>query len=864
MSYRSRYPYDDDRRREYNDDRGAGRSRYPPTARPPFDERMYKSRDRYREDDRMRRESLDYRTDSRYGPSQERWSDRRAPPPRTQSPDDYHRRYSATDFSYKPRHPQAPEVEVISKLPQKAVEQLKLPRIVEDAQDWRLTYDPELDNNTPKEKRKPLQKLRTEESFKASVEYPKDPRLRQNSSAAIEVKHDRMKLLTNDFKATNFQMDSHWIGRVPDSAVFVSGIPVHKSSDDIHQFFDLKIEELKQDHNFKVDVVYLVTDESLNCGYARVLFKFLHERSQPKAELQDPKYLEKKWRIGKMISSQKSVTIDGAILKVVFDPFGHGMHKIIGVVNNEKAKRLKLQKQRELEQKSKEKEQKELSRLLLTDQRPNDTSRERVTKPREYAVKKEVEESPESLLKKAFLPLRNYPTIKISTKSIPVSVIGIRSVKDFFRNYEPKFVTYDENYHYIQFRSEYKGKRCYEICNSKDIERFRNVGMTYDEAFMKPLPAKRKAFSSKNDIVEHVRRSMKSELGNKVLKDIRDKTISETVHDFVEAYLAEQELRHREEEQEKIRMELELDLQQSKKRKHIVVSSDDEYDGNKSEQEEEALPEIKTTKLPFIEQIQHFLGNRKPNSIPEYDGEDLSYLAQLFKAKRYLDQPVKKHSSCSARTEGYYTISPLEKAEYLSQRNRLKLNSPINPDAFLSGAISSRMTRNDQRKLRVGFEEVKQITNSDLLKFNQLKGRKKKIKFAKSHIHDWGLFLMENVDAGEMVIEYIGEVVRQKVADHREKKYEKMGIGSSYLFRMDEDHIVDATKMGNLARFINHSCDPNCIAKVITVGNESKIVLYAKQDLKVGEEITYDYKFPIEDEKIPCLCGAESCRGTLN
>jgi len=57
-----------------------------------------------------------------------------------------------------------------------------------------------------------------------------------------------------------------------------------------------------------------------------------------------------------------------------------------------------------------------------------------------------------------------------------------------------------------------------------------------------------------------------------------------------------------------------------------------------------------------------------------------------------------------------------------------------------------------------------------------------------------------------MVIEYVGQVVRQSVADLREKRYEAFGIGSSYLFRVDGDAIVDATKYGNLARFINHCC----------------------------------------------------------
>ncbi|CAI8015285.1 Histone-lysine N-methyltransferase SETD1B-A, partial [Geodia barretti] len=145
-----------------------------------------------------------------------------------------------------------------------------------------------------------------------------------------------------------------------------------------------------------------------------------------------------------------------------------------------------------------------------------------------------------------------------------------------------------------------------------------------------------------------------------------------------------------------------------------------------------------------------------------------------------------------------------------------------------------------------------------------LQARKKLLKFSKSTIHNWGLFAIEAIAADEMVIEYVGEVVRQAVADERERRYEAAGIGSSYLFRVDHDYIIDATRNGNMARFINHCCDPNCYAKVISVGTQKKIVIYSKRDIAMGEEITYDYKFPIEEEKIPCLCGAPNCRGTLN
>ena len=88
-----------------------------------------------------------------------------------------------------------------------------------------------------------------------------------------------------------------------------------------------------------------------------------------------------------------------------------------------------------------------------------------------------------------------------------------------------------------------------------------------------------------------------------------------------------------------------------------------------------------------------------------------------------------------------------------------------------------------------------------------LQARKKQLKFSKSTIHNWGLFAMEAIAADEMVIEYVGEVVRQPVADERERRYEAAGVGSSYLFRVDHDYIIDATRNGNLARFINHCCD---------------------------------------------------------
>lgn len=60
------------------------------------------------------------------------------------------------------------------------------------------------------------------------------------------------------------------------------------------------------------------------------------------------------------------------------------------------------------------------------------------------------------------------------------------------------------------------------------------------------------------------------------------------------------------------------------------------------------------------------------------------------------------------------------------------------------------------------------------------------------------------------------------------------------------------------------SLQPNCYAKIINVDALKKIVIYSRREIKVNEEVTYDYKFPIEDKKIPCFCGAPGCRGSLN
>ncbi|CAF0790054.1 unnamed protein product [Rotaria sordida] len=183
---------------------------------------------------------------------------------------------------------------------------------------------------------------------------------------------------------------------------------------------------------------------------------------------------------------------------------------------------------------------------------------------------------------------------------------------------------------------------------------------------------------------------------------------------------------------------------------------------------------------------------------------------------------------------------------------------------------NSHSTRNALSRTLYGIETHqipygKHFVHSKSTQYRKLKTEWRQIVYlAKSRIQGLGLFAARDLEKHTMIIEYIGELIRNEVANKREKLYEQQNRGI-YMFRLDDDYVIDATMSGCLARYINHSCEPNAITEVVPIEKDNKIIIITNRRILKGEEIMYDYKFNFEDDsKIPCLCGAVNCRKWMN
>ena len=141
----------------------------------------------------------------------------------------------------------------------------------------------------------------------------------------------------------------------------------------------------------------------------------------------------------------------------------------------------------------------------------------------------------------------------------------------------------------------------------------------------------------------------------------------------------------------------------------------------------------------------------------------------------------------------------------------------------------------------------------------------RRIQVRLSGVHGKGVFALTPIAKGEVIIEYKGEVITWPEALRRHP-HDPSQPDHTFYFHIDDDHVIDGNVDGNAARWINHSCAPNCIADDST----GEVHVLALRNIRAGEELCYDYGLIIDErytaklnKAYACRCGSKKCRGTM-
>lgn len=143
--------------------------------------------------------------------------------------------------------------------------------------------------------------------------------------------------------------------------------------------------------------------------------------------------------------------------------------------------------------------------------------------------------------------------------------------------------------------------------------------------------------------------------------------------------------------------------------------------------------------------------------------------------------------------------------------------------------------------------------------------RSRRTQVRRSGVHGRGVYAMRPIAAGETVLEYKGEIISWKEALRRHP-HDPDNPCHTFYFHIDDKRVIDGKHQGNSARWINHSCHPNCETEVVG----ERVFVKALRRIKPGEELFYDYHLVIDERYTPrlkkqyqCLCGSTRCRGTM-
>ncbi len=142
----------------------------------------------------------------------------------------------------------------------------------------------------------------------------------------------------------------------------------------------------------------------------------------------------------------------------------------------------------------------------------------------------------------------------------------------------------------------------------------------------------------------------------------------------------------------------------------------------------------------------------------------------------------------------------------------------------------------------------------------------RRIQVRRSGVHGKGVYALKPIAAGEVLIEYKGEVISWPEALRRHPHDPADPNHTFYFSLEDGSRVIDAKVGGNAARWINHACEPNCEADEV----DGRVFIKALRKLKAGEELFYDYGLTIDERYTPklkkeyaCHCGSPRCRGTM-
>ncbi|XP_069362911.1 uncharacterized protein [Maniola hyperantus] len=128
----------------------------------------------------------------------------------------------------------------------------------------------------------------------------------------------------------------------------------------------------------------------------------------------------------------------------------------------------------------------------------------------------------------------------------------------------------------------------------------------------------------------------------------------------------------------------------------------------------------------------------------------------------------------------------------------------------------------------------------------------------------WGLKTLEDIKAGQFVIEYVGELIDEEEFRRRMRRKHEVRDENFYYLTLDKERMIDAGPKGNLARFMNHSCEPNCETQKWTVLGDVRVGLFAIFDIPANSELTFNYNLESTGiEKKQCMCGAKRCSGYI-